>query len=87
MREYLHHESWQVRVKAVNVLGRLGGAHDYARLLPLLSDSEWWVRYRAAKALCSLPGIEMSQIKGLSKKHADEFARDMLVHVLAEAGA
>ena len=87
VREYLHHGSWQVRVQAVNVLGRLGAAHDYALLLPLLSDSEWWVRYRAAKALCSLPGIELSQIKGLSKKHADGFARDMLVHVLAEAGA
>ena len=87
VREYLHHDSWQVRVQAVNVLGRLGSSHDYAVLLPLLSDSEWWVRYRAAKALCSLPGIEMSQIKGLSKKHADGFARDMLVHVLAEAGA
>ena len=87
VREYLRHESWQVRVQAVNVLGRLGAARDYAVLLPLLSDSEWWVRYRSAKALCSLPGIEMSQIRSLSKKHIDAFARDMLVHVLAEAGA
>lgn len=87
VREYLHHGSWQVRVQAVNVLGRLGAAHDYALLLPLLSDSEWWVRYRTAKALCSLPGIEMAKIKSLSTKHVDGFARDMLVHVLAEAGA
>ena len=87
VREYLHHPSWHVRVQAVNVLGRLGDASDQAILLPLLSDPEWWVRYRAAKALCSLPGADLSRIKNLSAKHDDAFARDMLVHVLAEAGA
>jgi hypothetical protein len=87
VREYLRHPSWQVRVQAVNVLARLGGAGDYRLLLPLLSDPEWWVRYRTAKALCALPGIDMSRIKSLSEKHDDAFARDMLVHVLAEAGA
>jgi hypothetical protein len=87
VREYLRHPSWQVRVQAVNVLARLGRTDDYPILLPLLSDREWWVRYRAAKALCSLPGVEMSRIRTLSAKHSDPFARDMLVHVLAEAGA
>ena len=87
VREYVHHPSWHVRVQAVNVLGRLGAASDYSILLPLLSDPEWWVRYRAAKALCSLPGADLSRIKNLSAKHDDAFARDMLVHVLAEAGA
>ncbi len=87
VREYLHHPSGQVRVQAVNVLARLGSAGDFDVLLPLLSDPEWWVRYRTAKALCSLPGVELSAIKLLSAKHDDGFARDMLVHVLAEAGA
>ena len=87
VREYLRHPSWQVRVQAVNVLARLGDSADYAVLLPLLSDSEWWVRYRAAKALCSLPGINLSRIITLSTEHDDAFARDMLVHVLAEASA
>ena len=87
VREYLHHPSWQVRVQAVNVLARLGAADDYAVLLPLLSDPEWWVRYRTAKALCALPGVDLTRIRSLSTKHDDAFARDMLVHVLAEAGA
>jgi HEAT repeat protein len=86
VREYLHHPSWQVRVQAVNVLARLGGDGDFALLQPLLSDPEWWVRYRAAKAMCALPGVETSRIQDLSRKHHDTFARDMLVHVLAEAG-
>lgn len=87
VREYLRHPSWQVRVQAVNVLSRLGSTGDYADLLPLLSDPEWWVRYRTAKTLCSLPGIELARVKVLSEQHHDAFARDMLVHVLAEAGA
>jgi HEAT repeat protein len=87
VREYLHHPSWQVRVQAVNVLGHLGSADDYACLTSLLSDPEWWVRYRAAQTLCTLPGIALSKLTLLSTQHDDPFARDMLVHVLAEAGA
>jgi hypothetical protein len=85
VREYLHHPSWPVRVQAVNVLGRLGSLSDFARLQPLLSDREWWVRYRAAKAICALPGMEMEAIRLLGQRHSDPFARDMLAHVLAEA--
>ena len=87
VREYLHHPSWPVRVQAVNVLGRLGSISDFGRLQPLLSDPEWWVRYRTAKAVCSLPGVEMDAIRQLSRRHVDPFARDMLAHVLAEAHA
>jgi HEAT repeat protein len=87
VRDYLRHPAWQVRVQAVNVLGRLGASDDGKAILPLLSDSEWWVRYRAAQALCALPGIELSDLRHLSAQHEDAFARDMLVHVLAEAKA
>ena len=58
-----------------------------AALRLLLTDSEWWVRYRTAKALCALPGVDMAHIHKLSTEHHDPFARDMLVHVLAEAHA
>jgi hypothetical protein len=87
VRDYLRHESWQVRVQAVNVLARLGSAADFTTLVPLLADPEWWVRYRAAEAICSLPGVDKLKIKRLSREHHDPFARDMLVHVLAEARA
>jgi len=87
VRDYLRHQAWQVRVQAVNVLGRLGSGADTKAILPLLSDPEWWVRYRAAKALCALPGVELSSLRLLSTQHDDAFARDMLVHVLAEAKA
>jgi hypothetical protein len=87
VRDYLYHPAWQVRVQAVNVLGRLGSPEDARAILPLLSDPEWWVRYRAAKALCALPGVELAALRSLSSQHVDPFARDMLVHVLAEAKA
>lgn len=87
VREYLRHQAWQVRVQAVNVLARLGSTADFDAIVPLLSDPEWWVRYRAAKALCALPGVELSALRRLSTRHDDAFARDMLVHVLAEANA
>jgi hypothetical protein len=87
VRSYLRHPSWQVRVQAVNVLGRLGSADDHAVLVPLLSDPEWWVRYRAARALLMLPGSDPAHIKALGERHQDAFARDMLTHVLAEAHA
>jgi HEAT repeat protein len=87
VREYLDHPSWQVRVQAVNVIGRFGSASDYRRLASLLADPEWWVRYRAAQALCALPGTATSTLEQLSVTHTDPFARDMLVQVLAEARA
>lgn len=87
VREYLDHPSWPVRVQAVNVLGRLGSISDFELLQPLLSDREWWVRYRAAKAICALPGVGMDMIRMLSRRHVDPFARDMLTHVLAEANS
>ncbi|HEX5110896.1 MAG TPA: HEAT repeat domain-containing protein [Vicinamibacterales bacterium] len=87
VREYLYHPSWQVRVQAVNVLARLGSARDFAALALLLTDAEWWVRYRTARAMCALPGVDMARIQQLSTEHHDPFARDMLVHVLAEAHA
>jgi len=87
VREYLYHPSWQVRVQAVNVLARLGSTRDLDALALLLTDSEWWVRYRTAKAICALPGVDMAHIQKLSAEHHDAFARDMLVHVLAEAHA
>ena len=37
--------------------GRMGRPEDAARLEKLLADEEWWVRFRAAKALVGLPGL------------------------------
>jgi hypothetical protein len=45
------------------------------------------VRYRAAHALCKLPGLEMAWLRELSARLGDRFAADMLRHALAEKAA
>lgn len=57
VRELLAHGDWRVRVQAATALGRIGSWSDMERMVPLLSDPEWWVRYRAAQAIMRLPGI------------------------------
>jgi hypothetical protein len=87
VRPFLYHPRWEVRVRAVDVVGRLGTAKDAPRLIAMLSDPEWWVRYRAAQALCTLFSSDLGQVKRVQATHGDPFARDMLTHVLAEQGA
>jgi HEAT repeat protein len=55
VRRSCAHPVWFVRVQAANALGRMGGPDDVARLVQLLGDAQWWVRYRAAEALLKLP--------------------------------
>jgi hypothetical protein len=83
---FLHHPRWEVRVCAVNTLGRIGAHTDEVSLIAMLSDVEWWVRYRAAQAICHLVS-DADRVKRLRDTRCDPFARDILTHVLAEYGA
>jgi HEAT repeat protein len=87
VRAFLHHPRWEVRVQAINALARMGTAEDEPRLIGLLSDPEWWVRYRAAQALCALPSANLKRLEALGASHADRFARDIMAHVLSERRA
>jgi HEAT repeat protein len=71
-------------VRAIEVLGRVGTDDDRLQLAPLLSDPEWWVRYRAAQALCALSTANLDRLTRMSTSHRDPFARDILAHALAE---
>jgi hypothetical protein len=86
VRPYLHHPRWEVRVCAVKTFGRLGTHRDEDVLIAMLSDLEWWVRYRAAQALCGLVSGNVDRVTRLRDTHSDPFARDILTHVLAERG-
>jgi len=85
VRKCLSHEDSRVRVQAADALGRLGEDVDEVRLVALLSDKEWWVRYRAARALARLPHMRAPKLKTIQAAHFDPFARDMLAQVMAEA--
>jgi HEAT repeat protein len=84
VRECLSHEDSRVRVQAAVTLGRLGEDDDEERLVPLLSDREWWVRYRAAQALSLLPHMREPKLKTIQAAQSDPFARDILTQVMAE---
>lgn len=85
IRSYLAHPEWFVRVQAINALGRLGGEEDRALLVESLGDSQWWVRYRAAKSLATMPFVTMADLAVIGAEHADRYARDIVFHVIAEA--
>jgi hypothetical protein len=45
------------------------------------------VRYRAAQALCALPGIDPADLRALPERLTDRFAADSLRMALAEQAA
>ena len=83
-RERLVHPDWVVRVAAVHAMRRLGVREDLPRLALLLTDRHWWVRHRAAQALCALPGVRREEVRALAASLADRFAADALNHALAD---
>jgi HEAT repeat protein len=74
-------------VQAAKALGRIGERADTARLVQLLADREWWVRYRAAQALVELPWLKRAELAALASGLEDRYAADMLAQVMAEQDA
>ena len=65
VRVYLTHPTWFIRVQAATALGKIGLEEDEARLIDLLGDTYWWVRYRAAEALSNLPSMTEAKMAEL----------------------
>jgi HEAT repeat protein len=86
-RRLLGHPEPMVRVAAARALGRFGGADDFERLSAALGDPSWWVRHRAAQALCALPGIGAAELGALLERLSDRFAADALRQALVDRGA
>lgn len=86
IRRLAVHRVWYVRMQAANLLGRFGRREDYAVLEPLLSDAEWWVRYRAAQAITKLPFLGPNALRKLCNRQNDRYAMGAMQHALAEAG-
>lgn len=86
-RRLIQHEAASVRVAATRALSRFGGEEDFELLCAALGDRDWWVRYRAAQALCGLPHMDGARLRSLAATLADRFAGDMLRQALAEREA
>lgn len=65
VREHLTHPTWYVRLQAASALGKMGVEEDEPRLIRLLDDDHWWVRYRAAEALSNLPWMTPEKLTEL----------------------
>lgn len=78
------HPDWQVRTQVAIALGRLGQATDLEHLTILLTDAQWWVRYRAAQALAKSPFISGATLQEMIARVPDRYAQDMLKQVFAE---
>jgi hypothetical protein len=77
-------ERWEIRLHAVQALGRMGSRADEWHLIRALQDPHWWVRYRAARALAKLPAMDAGRLHRLSGTVEDRYGRDMLRQVIAE---
>ncbi len=82
----VNNDTWFIRMQAANLLSKFGRREDYALLEPLLSDSEWWVRYRAAQAITRLPFLGPNALRKLQGRQKDKFARQIMSQALAELG-
>ena len=84
IRGLIRDERWEVRMQVVMTLGRLGHEEDTAILIAALDDADWWVRYRTASVLFSMPGMTEEKLEKLSETLPNQFARDILRQVLTE---
>jgi hypothetical protein len=84
VRPLLSHPRWHIRMLAAVTLGRLGVSGDDQRLIAMLTDAQWWVRYRAAQALLNLRFVSSEQMRRIQHAQTDPYARDIIKHVLAE---
>ena len=73
-------------MQAAKVLGRIGQQEHLSLLEALLDDREWWVRYRAAQSIASLPFLGPNQLRQLRRRQSDRFAADILQQAFAEVG-
>lgn len=78
------HPEWPVRVQVARALGHLGSSESVPVILNLLKDRQWWVRYRAAQALLSVPGLTVDEALQAVIQGGDRYAQSMLLAVMAE---
>jgi HEAT repeat protein len=73
-----------LRMQAAAALGHLGLPEDVWALISLLSDRDWWVRYRAAQSLVKLTRGEPNVLAVLRAKIVDRYGLEVLDRVMAE---
>jgi hypothetical protein len=78
------HPDWEVRTQVARAIGRLGTKAQWPVLQRLITDPQWWVRYRAAQAMTQCSSMSAQELRILASQWTDRFAKDMLNQVLAQ---
>ncbi|KGK91310.1 hypothetical protein DP73_04095 [Desulfosporosinus sp. HMP52] len=76
---------WEIRAAAVTALSSSGAVDQALLARPLLRDSNWWVRLRAAQTMLNLSPREELHIM-LDNPLEDRYAKDMLRYILTREG-
>lgn len=84
IKDFIKHPASPVRIRAVSALGNIADDQELHVLEECLSDSEWWVRYRAAQAISTLPSMNRDLMEIIKKRQTDRFAVDILNYVISE---
>lgn len=79
------HADWRVRAQVARALGFIGAMAELPLLKRMLTDAEWWVRYRSAQSLLRLPGQGAAQLQALAHDTQDRYAIGMAQAVVAQA--
>lgn len=87
IRTHLSHPTWYVRLQAASALGKVGVEEDEARLIALLDDAHWWVRYRTAEALSNLPWMTTERLTRLHNALTTVESQEHLLPFLAQSNA
>lgn len=83
VQHYLNHEEAFIRIHGVKTLAAIGSAAELYSLEKCLCDRDWWVRYRAAEAIKSLPAVTDEKILEIKNRQSDRFAIDILNYVIS----
>jgi hypothetical protein len=74
--ELLYSSKWEERMLAAKLVGNLKEERGLNRLIELLHDQTWWVRFQAGQAICLFPnGKEI--LEQVYTTSTDMFAKDM----------
>lgn len=80
----LDSESWVEKVMAIRIVKNSSLRRAIPILEKLLTNSNWWIRLRAAEALYSFGTIGIDRLEQIKVKHDDPYARDMAKKVLQD---
>lgn len=78
-------EAWWAGAAAAQAAGRIGLSETADRLVALLDDPQWWVRFRAAEALVAL-GEEGHRLLRETARRGSDLAATAARQTLAEQG-